>query len=153
MAHNDVTNTNFDPTDVQLVVGTENPVKEFAGLDGWKTYHEVTLNRGPGGRAYGFNRQKGNNGVTFRIKVKATSPSLPYLLGLVQSQAAVAIKASIVHNTDLYQEGQIMALGCESGVLSGGDTSLGSDEEAPDVEFEVTGIGPIYESKAAPGAG
>lgn len=149
MAHNDVTNTNFDPTDVQLIVGDENPVKEFTGLEGWKTYHEVTLNRGPGGRAYGFNRQKGNNGVTFRIKVKATSPSLPYLLGLVQSQEEVAIKASVVENLELYQDGQIVELGCESGVLTGGDTNLGADDEAQDVEFEITGHGPIYTRKTS----
>lgn len=146
--HNAVTNTNFDPTDVQLDVGAETPVKEFAGIEGWKTYHEVTLNRGPGGRAYGYNRQKGNNGVTFKIKVKATSPSLPYLHELVKSQQEVPITASVVANLDLYQKGQVIKIGCASGVLQGGEMNLGADDEAQDVEFEVIGIGPVLERKA-----
>lgn len=149
MTHQTVTNTNFDPTDVKLIVDGQE-IREFTGLEGWRTYHEVTLNRGPGGRAYGFNRQKGNNGVTFSIRVKATSPDIPFLQDLVQSQKGVPIKAVVVDNLDLYQNGQEIGLGCEQGVLQGGERSLGADDEAQDVTFEVVGMGPIREKKVTP---
>lgn len=147
----DVTNTNNDPTDVQCTVGDIKPLREFGGVKKWKTYHEVSLNRGPGGRAYGFNRQKGNNGCTFEIHVQTTSPDLPALHDLVTSQKAVPIKAEVVDNLDLYQEGQEIGLGCEQGVLSGGERTIGSDNEAQMVVFEVQGIGPLVTRKGKTG--
>lgn len=147
MAHNDVTDTNFDPTDVQLTVGGL-IIREFTGLERWRTYHEVTLNRGPGGRAYGFNRQQGNNGCTFQIKVKRTSPDLIYLQELVQTQLTVAIAAEVVENLALYTSDQEIKLGCEKGVLQGGERGLGNENEAGEVVFEVMGIGPLSGKKS-----
>lgn len=138
-----------DPTDVDLTVDGV-VIAEFAGIDDWATGHEASHNEGPGGRAYGFNTQRGNNKVSFTLKVRDTAEGdagMKKMHELVTSQKIVAIKAVVVRNLDSYKAGQEIGLGAEQAVISGGSRSKGSGDAA-DVSFTVIGIGPIVERKA-----
>lgn len=148
MAHDDITDSNFDPTDVQLTVHGH-IIREFAGIKGWRVYKETKLNQGPGGRAYGHNRQRGNNACTFRLLVMETSPDKHILDEIVDSQASGAILAEVVENLESYALDQSIAYGCEKGTLQEGEVGLGDKDEAETVEYMVLGIGPIRRRKEA----
>lgn len=127
-------------------------IREFAGLRGFRKDKNVTYNEGPGGVAFGFNHQRHSNKVSFSINVRDTSPDIEFLEDLVESERPVSIRAKITDSDDLalYGDNQEIEVGCERGVLTGGDRQRGSGE-AEDVGFEVLGINAVREYKSGGG--
>ena len=140
----------IDAGDFTLYVGGV-PISQFTGLTDWRVDKSVTYNEGPGGRAFGFNHQRHSNKVSFTISVRETSPDLEYLQQLVEDETRVAITAEVSDDSDLalYGDGQEIGLGCEQGILTGGNRGKGQGE-AEDVTFDVLGIGPtkVYKNTA-----
>lgn len=120
-------------------------IDAFTGLENFRIERNSSRIQGPGGRAYGFNVQRSANGVDFSIFVLDTSEDLEYLRDLADRQIPVGVKATVTRNQDIYSIGQYKSLGCETGILTEQGASAGRNEEAGEIEFQVTGIGPIRE--------
>lgn len=140
---------NNDPGDfiLRIIGGSDGDftVEEFTGLD-YEPQREASLNEGPAGVAFGFNRQRSSNRVNLTINVRETSTSLHKLYDLADSQEEVKVVAFLDKNKDSYDDDQIVELGAERCVILPGSTSRGGGD-AGDVSFSVIGITPISRRK------
>jgi hypothetical protein len=93
---------------------------------------------------YGFNTQKGANGVRFQITVKSSSTHLKKLYDAAKEMREVPIYAVLARNIGTYPPNYPKRIGAKRCVLAPGEGMAGTSE-AGDVTFDVLGIDPVIE--------
>jgi hypothetical protein len=136
---------NYDGGDWDLVVAGR-VIEGFDSASDISQEGDATPIEASGQRRVGWNHRRNANGVDFSFSILQVSRDKEFVEDLVNSEREVEVKVVLARNIDAYDPGQEVALGTREGVVNGGGTNVGQDEQEP-VTYDVTGIGYIRDYK------